>query len=144
MNKPLAKPPSVGTYTLLMFLALYAFVFPFLVGWPTSCPFKLVTGLPCPSCNITHAVEALARFDFAGAFHYNPSVFLLPLAAVALVVERLFRSIDKKVFYIIYILIIVLIIISYIIRMALYFPDEPMSYYRGSLFGRLIDAMRGL
>jgi len=46
----------------------------------TLCPFKAVTGLPCPGCGMTHAFLALGRLDFAGAFSANPLVF--PLAAL--------------------------------------------------------------
>ena len=45
------------------------------------CPFKALTGLPCPGCGMTHAFLALGRLDFAGACAANPLVF--PLAALA-------------------------------------------------------------
>ena len=45
------------------------------------CPFKAVTGLPCPGCGMTHAFLALGRLDFAGAWAANPLAF--PLAALA-------------------------------------------------------------
>jgi len=45
------------------------------------CPFKALTGLPCPGCGMTHAFLALGRLDFAGAFAANPLAF--PLAALA-------------------------------------------------------------
>ncbi len=44
------------------------------------CPFKAVTGLPCPGCGMTRAFLALGRLDFAGAYAWNPLVF--PLAAL--------------------------------------------------------------
>ena len=45
------------------------------------CPFKALTGLPCPGCGMTHAFLALGSLDFAGAYAQNPLVF--PLAALA-------------------------------------------------------------
>lgn len=45
------------------------------------CPFKALTGLPCPGCGMTHAFLALGRLDLAGAWAANPLVF--PLAALA-------------------------------------------------------------
>lgn len=33
-----------------------------------SCPFKSVTGLPCPTCGLTRAALALSRFEFVEAF----------------------------------------------------------------------------
>ncbi|MEI7527712.1 MAG: DUF2752 domain-containing protein [Elusimicrobiota bacterium] len=44
------------------------------------CPFKALTGLPCPGCGMTHAFLALGRLDLAGAYAWNPLVF--PLAAL--------------------------------------------------------------
>jgi hypothetical protein len=37
-----------------------------------ACPFKLLTGLPCPTCGATRAALALARFDLAAAFAVSP------------------------------------------------------------------------
>lgn len=42
------------------------------------CPFKTMTGLPCPTCGLTRAVMAMTRLDFAAAFAFNP----LAVAAV--------------------------------------------------------------
>ncbi len=36
------------------------------------CPFKTLTGFPCPSCGTTRAALALARFDFWGALVSYP------------------------------------------------------------------------
>jgi len=44
------------------------------------CPFKALTGLPCPGCGITHAFLLLGRLDLTGAYAANPLVF--PLAAL--------------------------------------------------------------
>ena len=49
----------------------------------TPCPVKLATGLPCPSCGTTRAVESLAAGDLAGSLATNP---LGLLAALALLV----------------------------------------------------------
>ncbi len=47
------------------------------------CPFRLITGLKCPGCGITHMIVALFRFDFKNAFLANPLLFtMLPFAAV--------------------------------------------------------------
>ena len=47
---------------------------------PTPCPVKLATGLPCPSCGVTRAVEALAGGDIAGSARTNPFGLLIVLA----------------------------------------------------------------
>jgi hypothetical protein len=37
-----------------------------------DCPFRLLTGFPCPTCGATRAAVALARFDLASAFALSP------------------------------------------------------------------------
>lgn len=46
------------------------------------CPFRALTGLPCPGCGMTRAFLALGRLDIAEAFSQNP--LSLPLAALLL------------------------------------------------------------
>ncbi|NOY90582.1 MAG: DUF2752 domain-containing protein [Deltaproteobacteria bacterium] len=63
-----------------------------LFGLP-PCGFKLVTGLPCPGCGLTHSFTAMAHFDFVGAVLANPfgvilflvSLTTIPLAALGFV-----------------------------------------------------------
>jgi hypothetical protein len=38
------------------------------------CPWRHLTGLPCPTCGGTHAALALARLDVTGAWRENPLV----------------------------------------------------------------------
>ena len=40
-------------------------------GFYIPCPFRLLTGLKCPGCGLSHAAVCLARLDFEGAFHEN-------------------------------------------------------------------------
>lgn len=47
------------------------------------CPFRAITGLPCPTCGSTRMVEALAAGNAARAFQSNPMVFLI-LAGIAI------------------------------------------------------------
>jgi hypothetical protein len=50
----------------------------------TFCPFRLVTGLPCPFCGLTHSLLALGGGDIHSSVRFSP---LGPLVAVlALVV----------------------------------------------------------
>ena len=37
-----------------------------------GCLFRELTGLPCPTCGITHAALALARWDLPHALAFNP------------------------------------------------------------------------
>ena len=60
-------------------------------GWPlhlpTSCPFKLVTGMPCGACGLTHAFCALAHAELAQAVDFNIAV--VPLACATVVATAL-------------------------------------------------------
>jgi hypothetical protein len=49
----------------------------------TFCPFRAVTGVPCPICGTTTAMVRLGRGNVAGALAANP-VTLLALAALVL------------------------------------------------------------
>ncbi len=60
----------------LVALAVVGAVAPDRLAWsedgPTTCPFKLVTGLRCPLCGMTRATLRLARHDLHGALHLHP------------------------------------------------------------------------
>jgi hypothetical protein len=47
----------------------------------TTCLFKRVTGLPCPTCGSGRAALALLRGDVMGAWLYNPLTVTLGAAA---------------------------------------------------------------
>ncbi|MEV4423578.1 DUF2752 domain-containing protein [Patulibacter sp. NPDC049589] len=49
---------------------------------PPICPFRLLTGLPCPFCGGTRALAAAARGDLDGALRFNA---VWPVVAVALI-----------------------------------------------------------
>jgi hypothetical protein len=48
------------------------------------CPFKVVTGLPCPGCGMTRAAIALLHGDPGASFYYHPLGIPLVLTAVAI------------------------------------------------------------
>ena len=47
-----------------------------------ACPFRAITGIPCPTCGTTHAALALLNGRFGDAFSANP---LATLAGIAFV-----------------------------------------------------------
>jgi len=52
----------------------------------TLCGFKLLTGLPCPGCGLTHSFCAIGKGDFTTAVQFNllgPALFLLLLSVWA-------------------------------------------------------------
>lgn len=66
---------SVGTAARLIDPA-------WLAGVPVLCPFRRLTGVPCPGCGLTRAVVALAHGDVAGAVALHP--LALPAVTVAI------------------------------------------------------------
>ena len=50
---------------------------------PTTCGFKLLTGLPCPGCGMTHACCALIHGQVVDALHFNLSVIPFSIGIVA-------------------------------------------------------------
>jgi len=53
---------------------------------PVVCPFRLVTGLPCPGCGMTRAWVFVTHGRLGDAMSANPFVLVTMPAAVALVV----------------------------------------------------------
>ncbi|MGV9711706.1 DUF2752 domain-containing protein [Gordonia sp. NPDC003424] len=49
---------------------------------PDLCPFRRMTGLPCPACGLTRSWVALAHGDLSAAFGYNLFGPLFMLVAV--------------------------------------------------------------
>jgi hypothetical protein len=53
---------------------------------PIFCPFKALTGIPCPGCGMTRAILSMAKGDFHGAVGHNPfSFFLLFMVIISVV-----------------------------------------------------------
>lgn len=52
-------------------------------GWKiTVCPIKLLSGLPCPDCGTTRAIEMVLDGDMIGGIMMNPNIILV--AAIAM------------------------------------------------------------
>jgi hypothetical protein len=66
---------TAGYYALLKYLEQQQII-------PSICPFKLLTGFPCPGCGMTRACWCLLKLDFAGAFYFHPLSFLLASVVV--------------------------------------------------------------
>ena len=53
------------------------------------CVFRVITGLKCPGCGITHMIMAACRFDFKSAFSENPLLFVtLPIVGIIYAVKK--------------------------------------------------------
>jgi hypothetical protein len=58
----------------------------------TLCPFRALTGLPCPFCGGTTAAVKLGHFDALGALRANPVVVLGAVVVATMPAVLAFRS----------------------------------------------------
>lgn len=58
---------------------------------PVVCPFRLVTGLPCPACGSVRAWVAVLDGDVAAGLQHNPFAVLLLVATVVLLASIVVR-----------------------------------------------------
>lgn len=80
---------------LLVVLGLVVAAAPPEAESPITCPFRLVTGLPCPSCGLVRATHWLTRGEVGRAFAVNPLMaggllVAAPLAVALWLLRRLF------------------------------------------------------
>ena len=110
----------------------------------TICPVVLLTGIPCPGCGMTRALMCVLRLDFAGAWEMHPFIYPIIFLAILFFYNRYFReNKGMKVWFVMMIMIAVGMIIFYVWRMCKYFPgDAPMSYYFGSVLGKIKRIMQ--
>lgn len=67
-------------------------------GWVPRCPFRALTGLDCPGCGTTRAVEALLHGDVGAAIGFNAFAMLYALPVLAWwIVTRLLGRADPVV-----------------------------------------------
>ena len=69
---------------LLLALGVVAAALPGIEDGPVVCPFRAVTGLPCPTCGLTRVAHSLMLGDVGRALAINPFDALFFLAAVPL------------------------------------------------------------
>ncbi len=74
-----------GTITILALVS--ARVLPVQEILP-PCPFRAVTGIPCPSCGTTRSLVHLAHGDIAGSLILNPLFSLAMIIALLLFFAR--------------------------------------------------------
>ncbi len=83
----------------LIFLILGGFayyLFNRFTGLGIPCAFHEITGLPCPSCGISHMFIHLFSLDFKSAFYDNQFLFFTwPLIAIE-IVYLFYRTLESK------------------------------------------------
>jgi hypothetical protein len=70
MSRPASFPAvAAGAYGAVVVQAIHP-ILP--ESGATFCPFRLLTGIPCPGCGMGHALIHALRGDFSGSFHLHP------------------------------------------------------------------------
>ncbi len=74
------------------------------LGWNISnpasdlpgCLFRLVTGIPCPSCGITHSMMDIVQLRFSDAIYDNilgfPATIMLAIVPLLIITDIAFRK----------------------------------------------------
>ena len=109
----------------------------------TSCPFAIMTGLPCPGCGITRAALLVLQFRFADAARMNFTVYLWIAVAVFFVINRYF--LEKKEFpFWIFIPVGIAMLGLWLYRMVNVFPGPaPMEYREYNVISLIIGLLTG-
>ena len=68
-----------GLFLRLAMLALSCLLLLAVAGQGRGCPFRNLTGIPCPGCGMSRAWFAALRLDFSGAFRYHPMFWSVPV-----------------------------------------------------------------
>ena len=89
-NAPRVNVPraALAVGCLLAVLGLVVAASISVVEGPVICPFRAITGLPCPSCGLLRSANALLCGQMGAAFATNPlaAVFLLVVVPVGAVI----------------------------------------------------------
>lgn len=106
------------------------------MGW--KCPVQNLTGIPCPGCMMTTALFAFLRFDFIGAFYFNPAFYVLLIGAILALMMRNQPEVLKRLA----VVVIVIWLLIYIIRLFTLFPNWPMPYFEDNMIHQLYEFIR--
>jgi hypothetical protein len=77
---------------LLLASVIYA---PFVANGPVLCPFRIMTGLPCPGCGLTRSFCAMSRGQLAAAFGdhlFGPVLYFVALLSIPLMIYQLITN----------------------------------------------------
>lgn len=114
----------LGSASFLLVLAAVIFV----IGW--ACPIYYTFGIPCPGCGMTRALVALLQGNISLSWQYAP---MLILSLLWLLTWPLFK--DKQKWIIIW---AAMTGVCWMIRMVLFFPNDPMPINHGAFLMRIL------
>ena len=120
---------------MALFYGLVVVVNVILLGKAELCFFRMLCGLPCPGCGLTHSTIALLRGSFLESLSCCPfTVFMLATVAAGLIcffapdlLPRPLRGIARFLAHNRYwhLALGLMFFLLYIVRMVLYFPNGP-------------------
>jgi len=111
------KKPNI--FLIVLVVAIVAVMAVLLILDIYRCPFKAITGIPCPGCGFTRACFSLCKGDIAGAFYYHPLwPVLLPTLIVEVIGEAGLIKLPRKANNIWLCIVGGLLIVTYIVRLA--------------------------
>lgn len=120
-----------------MILGLYYFITDYY--FHEFCPFRILTGLPCPACGITRAVLMIFRLDLYDALIMNPTAYLWIIFIIYLLWQRYFIFRWQRFNTLIVIIISIFSLVWFAFRFSQLFPQqEPYTYFNGCLLKRLL------
>ena len=125
--------------SIVLFLA-YVFINRLLLGVFTVCPFRALTGYPCPGCGLTHAAKALLTLDIRSSLEFH--ALFVPVAITLSMLffpKGAFKMVDwARHQYWWYALMVVAMFVYFGYRLQYCFPGKyPMyrvpHYYLGKV-----------
>lgn len=75
------RKPSHFWLKIVLMICAFGFLL-FLVTKNTACPFRKLTGVPCPGCGMSRAWLAVLHGNFKEAFHYHPLFWIIPVLMI--------------------------------------------------------------
>ena len=109
-----------------------------------TCPSKVIFGLPCPGCGLTRAGLSFFTGRFSESLHMNPMFPVLFLYAIVAAALRILAPKHLGKLKIAAVPIIILTLTAFVFRMIMYFPDEPMTVFHGSMLHRAFELLKML
>lgn len=115
---------------LVLVLALVGGVNYLVLGRVELCPCRMLFGVPCPGCGLTHSTLCLLHGRFLDSLAYCPLTVFLLLTFGACALLRLSPKVHLAVRFLAcsriwHASLAAAFVVLYVTRMLLYFPDGP-------------------
>ncbi|MCR5702826.1 MAG: DUF2752 domain-containing protein [Lachnospiraceae bacterium] len=139
----LLKEDIRNNYKGILIVIIYSVVTQLVFGF--ICPFRLVTGIPCPGCGLTRAGLSLIKLDFGKVLYYNVMIIPIAIYIIYAVVCRYVLGTKVRFATVILIILAVALLVLYFYRMVRFFPNhKPMEYVGRNLFWPIYTFVKGI